>query len=102
MESAAGGLLDDCDDDRKRRESEKEQRLHRIAKGQIDEAGAEQQAEHRLAQHIAQDARQPAPAGAGKFIWPFGREPRQRFAAGQAPERRIHAGNLREYRIKPS
>ena len=76
-------LLHDGDDNRDRREYEEQQRLAEIAEREIDRAAGQQQQQHRLAQHVEDQAHDRAPARMGQFVEAFGLQPGQRLGCGQ-------------------
>ena len=80
------GLLHDGDDDGDEREGEEDQRLLQIAQQQIEQAAAQQQRQHGLAQHVEHDAEGRAPISGGRLVAALRRKPRLRFDARQARE----------------
>ena len=71
-------------DDRERREDEQDQRFLQIAEREIDDAAAEQQRQHRLAQDFEDDAQRRAPVGARQLVVALARKPGLRLAFAQA------------------
>jgi hypothetical protein len=78
------GLLHDGDADRQHGENEQNDRLLDVTERQIDQAAAEQQCEHRLAQHLERDPQRRAAVRTRQFVGPLGGEPRRRFRGAQS------------------
>ena len=74
-------------DDGERREGEQDERLLQVAERQIDDAAAEQQRQHRLAQDLEHDAQRRAPIGPRQLVVPLGRESRPRLRPAEATDR---------------
>ena len=82
-------------------EDQQHQGFSEIAQDEIDDAGAEQQREHRLAQHITDDAQERPMVGFGKVVETFGAQPDLCFCFRQAADRRLHDELFRPARERP-
>ncbi len=82
-------FLDDGDADRGAGKEEKEQRLFQASQQQVDDTGAQQQREHRLADGGGSDLWQAAAFLLRQLVGAFGRQPRLGLLTGQSARRRI-------------
>ena len=80
----AARFLDDGDRDRDRGEDQQHHCLGEVAQDEVDRAGAQQQREHRFAQHVSHDAQERPLIGARKVVEAFGAQPLPGLLLGQA------------------
>ena len=87
QDALGAGLLHDRDHDRHGREGEQDERFLQVAERQIDHAAAEQQRQHRLAQHLEDDAQRRAPIRPGQLVVSLGLQPGLSVRLAEAADR---------------